>query len=580
MRRLVPFCCGLLLVAAPAQDWVRHRGPGDLLPPALGGAANGMADLTVWQFAWEFQRDALTAPRRVGEPLPAPVLDGVVSALRAQSGAGDAELALLSLWGLARMARRDEGVGKTLREVVLGAALKRSAPVGEVAALALGLAAHGDKAAIAALRDLANDTAAGRAFGDQAAVPERTRCFALYGLGLAAENGHDAELQFRVLAAVERLLLPTADTPTQVRIAALHALLLVQLDAAPNLPGPALALLEQQWSLVEPKQLLSVRAQVPLAAAAMLRPADAAAEQWRHRLLVAVAAAETAPAVTRSCAQALGRLCRPIDETTCAVLREVAKTAKDTQTRNLAFFALGTIGGAPNEAWLMDQLGAKGAGFLDRPWIALGLGAGSVWRGEAVGTGMVATLEQAVKTPNPTVFGAFALGLGLARSRSSAPLLAELLRRHTRKGDYAAPFCTALGMVGDAEAIPLLQEVATVGTEPQLCAEAMAAMALLGPAGEAALRDVLLDATVAGRPRHAAAAALRGRADVRSVDSLARTLAEASAPIEQRRFAAFALGSLCDRSARHWSAKLASSIDYRGATPVLVGLPNGVLRLP
>jgi len=61
---------------------------------------------------------------------------------------------------------------------------------------------------------------------------------------------------------------------------------------------------------------------------------------------------------------------------------------------------------------------------------------------------------------------------------------------------------------------------------------------------------------------------------------LTRTLAEANAPLGERRFAAFALGSLCDRSARHWSAKLASSIDYRGATPVLVGLPNGVLRLP
>ena len=58
------------------------------------------------------------------------------------------------------------------------------------------------------------------------------------------------------------------------------------------------------------------------------------------------------------------------------------------------------------------------------------------------------------------------------------------------------------------------------------------------------------------------------------------TLADDKAPIEQRRLAAMALGHFADTSPRHWSSRLARAVDYRAGTPVLLGLPNGVLRLP
>lgn len=64
------------------------------------------------------------------------------------------------------------------------------------------------------------------------------------------------------------------------------------------------------------------------------------------------------------------------------------------------------------------------------------------------------------------------------------------------------------------------------------------------------------------------------------VASLLNTLADASAGAADRSLAALALGHLLDPGARHWSADLARAIDYRSATPVLIGLPNGVLRLP
>jgi hypothetical protein len=57
-------------------------------------------------------------------------------------------------------------------------------------------------------------------------------------------------------------------------------------------------------------------------------------------------------------------------------------------------------------------------------------------------------------------------------------------------------------------------------------------------------------------------------------------VADDAAPIEQRRLAALTLGHLADASPRHWSARLARAVDYRAGTAVLLGLPNGVLRLP
>ncbi|HEX5050409.1 MAG TPA: hypothetical protein VFZ65_01425 [Planctomycetota bacterium] len=58
------------------------------------------------------------------------------------------------------------------------------------------------------------------------------------------------------------------------------------------------------------------------------------------------------------------------------------------------------------------------------------------------------------------------------------------------------------------------------------------------------------------------------------------SLSDAATPLEQRQLAAMVLGHLADASPRHWSARLARSIDYRSPTPVLLGPPNGVLRLP
>ncbi len=66
--------------------------------------------------------------------------------------------------------------------------------------------------------------------------------------------------------------------------------------------------------------------------------------------------------------------------------------------------------------------------------------------------------------------------------------------------------------------------------------------------------------------RYAAAAALRGDADAQTVAPLVRRLTDTKGSAEEARIFAFALGSVCDRAPRHWSARLAAAIDYRSAT--------------
>ena len=576
----------LSFVPVQAQEWLRYRGPGELLPPQLGGDAGNMADLTVWEFAWEFQREALRPERPTLAPLPDSLLDAVVPPLQAASRAADEELALLSLWGMARIAAHHDRAAKDVRDLVLTSALRRPGPVGEVAALALGFAARNEAVAHKALVALAHDTVDGRALVAAAAVPERTRCFALYGLGLAAEVDARADVQFRVLAAVERLLLPEAVTPPQVRIAALHALTLVHLDAAPNLPGPALRLLEQQWSLEEPTQLMSIRAQVPNAVAAMLGREDGASEVWRERFRTALQNDGTSIGVRRSCAQALGRLCRRYDGAASPdgqyseALRAVATNNRDGQTQYLALFALGVIGGAENRSWLCDQLAARGR--LRHPWLALGLGCGVVLQGQAVDAEFVAVLQRAAQaTKDPGLLGGIAVGLGLCGAKDTAPVLRDLLQQNLRKDPAAAALCFALANVEARDATDALRELAMATASPDTAREAMLAYGRLGgEAAHAQLTAWMLDPSLDRTRRYAAAVAQRGQSEPKATAALVRTLGDAASVVELRRLAAFALGSLCDRSARHWSAKLAAAIDYRGCTPALVGAPNGVLRLP
>lgn len=492
-----------LASASAAQQLFHDRGPGELLPPQLVGqpAARVDADLTVTDFLWAFHRDSLLPARRPAALAPGTITK-IAAGLLLASRDADGDLRWQSLWTLARLARHDKELAAQLQQRILdGQLLRGNDATAEVACVAAGLAAHGEPKVLAALAAIATDRAAA----------ERLRAFAFYGLGLAAQNTATEPVQFRVLAAVERALLAGTEAPTQVRVAALHALALTRLDAAPRLSGPALRLLDSAWAEDAPLAAIDFAAHVPLAVANVVPAADPAAAVWRERFAAAATSGKVRSlGVPRSCVLALGALCRPWQDASSPdakygeVLHDLAKNARDQQVGNYAWFAIGRAGGAMHRAFLLRGLNSS---FLVKPWVAFGLAATAAAT-DTVDAEVVQALTQVQQgVKHPMVRTALTAALRVASRDAADDAAKDFAERH--------------------------------------------AGALLGPGDDEARSAALLD-----------------------------TLADAKAPIGTRQLAAMALGHLGDRGPRHWSAGLARAIDYRSGTPVLLGLPNGVLRLP
>lgn len=445
------------LVLAPAvlaQTPFYFRGDGQLLPPQLRGPDDHeveLADLTTPEFLWAFHRDALLAPAAIA-PLPAALQTQVVAALQQATEEREPGVRWQALWSLARIARTDAATAAVVRDRVLtGKLLDVPGPVGDVALVALGLAAHGDTKAMAALVATATR---------QTLEPSR-RAYAFYGLGLAAQESSAAVVQFRVLAAVENSLLASSDAPLELRIAALHALAMVRLEQAPDVSAPALALLERLWQEGAPTTPVvpDVHAHVPIAVAAML-PRDAdSAELWRERFAALAQDPGAAIGRRRVAVLALGALCRPFDaddspEADCgALLQSLAKDARDVQMRYYAFYAAGRQGGTRQREFLRQGLAAN---FLVKPWAAFGLAALAA-RGAAKDDELASALATAANgMKNRDVLQALRAASAVAERQPTADRAQAFEQRYHARCpgmDQPAELATAsIAELGDAKA--------------------------------------------------------------------------------------------------------------------------------
>jgi len=375
---LVAFVVGCVFVVAHAagQAPTFFRGPGELLAPELRSEPSpltDMADLTLPEYLWAFQRERLMPPG-AAPALAADEQAAVVAALLAASRSVDEQLRWQSLWALARIGRNDAAVGKQLharvgeRAAPGGLVLEQAGAVGDVGCLCVGLAARGEHAVLKSLATIAHD--------EQLDV--RRRAFAFYGLGLAAQESSRVDVQFRVLAAVERALLGERRAPDEARVAALHALALLRVDAAPKLPGPVDQLLARVWDEQHEadEKAFAFRAHVPFAIAAVCAPGTERALGWCERLGSAAQERFVHRAVARACVLALGRLAGPWrDEQspgaeTGELLQRLAKSARDLQSKYFALFAMGEAGGELHVRALEQALAGS---QLARGWAAFGL---------------------------------------------------------------------------------------------------------------------------------------------------------------------------------------------------------------
>jgi len=396
-----------------------------------------------WTLWWNLQRWNPLEPAPRPEPGRPVTPDGVPSALEPGTpAAGRAATlalpALLDAWkagptqadtraallpALARV-----GHGPAIGGILRNGLADTDERVVEAAALALGILR--EPHSIPVLTDLVLDTPAGRQAVARHQVPQRTRAFAAYGLGLIASACPYEGLRETLAATLQEgsRPSPTHDLPA----ACIQALGLFPGEDAPELVPGLLAVL-RDGRRPEP-----VRAQVPGALAKLLARQGGASTGLLHsvfeELRGRLRANGESTGVRQSCALALGRLGTLASQAeACArALIEAREDKGDPRIRHLAALALGEIGATPHPAGQTLALPALLEGLargtdIDRSWCALGLGWSAVLsreRGRPIPAGlgqhMLALFPHAGQ---PRTQAMLSLALGLCDHQAAAAVV-------------------------------------------------------------------------------------------------------------------------------------------------------------
>ncbi len=644
--------------ARPAPNAPRSRGPAG--PASPGGApaasptpssgrpsgpASAVAlgeDLLHWRHWWFLESAAyldlrahiqgpaaadgrsivLSAPRAPGRRIVAAEVVPRLVALATTHRDDDVRASALLALGRVGDAGLALAPGTALDPAVVGA-LRSQLParqhaVAEAAALGLGLLA--EPALIDDLVQLARNTADGQLLVGRSSVPTRLRCFAAYGLALAAERSAAPEVRQRIaLELVEAL---SADDPRvdELDVAFLSALGLCPLPERPVLPPAALrarpgiaaalsrtAQLEFLAAWVAPTRADGrksdlVRAHACVAAARLATDAGTALRARTVATLARLAGDRSEGLDLRAAAAlALGEAAtlgdHPVDR---AARRQLLELAADGQPleRRMALIGAARAGSRPGAG--EDTLAGhaevrralrgelqRGHSF-DRPWIALALGV----QGEAlhrVGAPSGEGAFEVLRTTSIERRGADdtgALALALALSARGTPLAAQASERvldsvaRTGDPDTLGHLFLAGALLGCDSLRPTLRsEVRGSVAQPVRFWSAAVALALLGEPVSAQLVPALQGAR-SSAAQVAIAAAIGHSTGSEAVLPLLSLIDEPRLPSATVAAAVDALGALCDLERLPWRHSLASGLPYFALTPTLVSGGVGVLELP
>lgn len=574
--------------------------PGAAGAAGAGTAASGARDLGRWQAWWEFNKDAylqvkvsVVATRAATSQLSVAQIDREIvpvltSALRTSR---QPDLASACLIALGKIAPDPETSG--VRDVFVAALRGGVQETRETAALAMGITRR--PWVVDDLLGLATDDGKGRRLLDRSRVDERTRAFAVYGLGLVAERCDDMALRARIIDALRTVLQRVDRQDLDLALATVHGLRLA-------CPSPRTRTLES-WTLTQ--QVVdtlwtyarrrgrateeSTQAHAALAVARILADDDSgAAAKYIDPLIDELREPDgRRGAVAQSAAIAMGFLARPTDTEACAALRRLAERGTDRQARWFALVALGQIGGDDNRGFLLKTL-ANGHKVTVKPWAALALGVMRYQARKSSGTQASedATVGRALRDALMNVAaaeprGAFAIALGLANYVEAAPDLKALLVENDRQDEFAGYLALALALMNDKSALPLLNEVAKRSLRrPQLLRQLATAAGMMGDRNAAAqLLDLLRGSDLSVATLGAVAGALGQIGDGTSLDALAKVVRDDHTPDLARAFAAAAIGGIADDDVLPWNAGLACGVNYASARPSLTDGFGGVLDI-
>jgi len=474
--------------------------------------------------------------------------------------------------------------------------------IAETAALSLGILRTEE--CISLLTDLLEGGERGKALVGGKSVDTRTRVFAAFGLGLAADRAP----QNRTRQLVARSLFAALDDPRsdrEVQVAAVLALSLDRLDAEP-VESASAAWVSRQSSVRRLIEVFSDQGRNHLvrahAATAIGRLADDAAPAVRGRAveLFTGALKQTSRLeneVVNSCIQALGTLAdtspsAPDRAARAALVRSLQEN--DPQARAFAVIALAEVGARTpvNGAGEAAEIECRSAivneilrgKSTSKPWAVIALGLHERRRadrgGQASDNARRVLLDWLTAARGRNEIGSGSIALGLCRETRAAKLLMTKLA-DTNDDTGQGYVSLALGMIGHAEAVPALRTVVQAARyRPTLLEQAAEALALLGDRENSPALARLLAEARGAAAQASLAGALGFIGDSRSVEPLLALIAREDLSASARGFAAAALGRVADESPLPWHTSVSCGLNYRAATVSLfAGDGTGLLEI-
>ena len=632
MKALLHAVLTTSLVAASAfAHGGQYRGPAGVVVPPVGrtggspvtGPTTGARDLVAfsrtWQTWWEFNKEPFLIPRVRGVEAPITGSDDFYLGARRGSRTRDVlqptevDRVEKVVPALAKLIERDRNrdvqsaclvaLGKTgrdgrdsggalidLEELLSARVRSDNQEVRETAVLALGIA--GSRDAFEVLRDLFEDTSAGRKLVDRAEVRERTRAYAAYGLGLLARRVGDPKLAQQVHDALWRALLDDDYDDRDLKVAAVSAIGVLRRDVTKS-ADKRLA-----WEAAE--NLLSwfgrdlgateesFQAHAPIAIARLLGRGSSRIHRRVKEVFTAnlLAKKRRGAPILQSCAIALGMLALPAEERAdetefSEALRTYFARGKDRTAQQLALIALGRVGGAANRAHLLRLYGRAVADL--KPWVAIALGLQAKPKAVAgrpdvfVGEMLLAEIEAAATTE---LRSALAVALGLTGLRDAAPTMLRLLREHEGDVWSAGYLAIGLGLLQDVKAAATLGEIMARSTRrPFLLQQCAVALGLLGDRQASDQLLGLLEESESVAVLAAVAGAIARIGDRRAIDRLVTLTADHSLTKLGRAFVAAALGGVADKDTMPWNVPLSVDVNYATGIDTMSNGATGVLDI-
>jgi HEAT repeat protein len=589
-------------------------------------------DSSTWEFWWEWNRDDLLAePRAVRDgsnlheddggptddadhrrgvrairPTRAEIVHEVVPTLLrtlqvAHWRPGERDLVRACLVALARIDAVPDHI--SLLPVLAAHLRSDDVLVRATAALALGIAAIPGDEARDLLIALALDCATGQA-ACGGPVDERTRAFALYGLGLVGGRSQQLASKRLVFATLRTVLESDPLPPPDLQVAALQACGQLAIPTGTSdgeaLLTECLAVLHHE--LTEPRSIRATSGQVhvPTAVARLLDGAHPRAAAWKQRFADELAdldvADRTRDRITESCALALGALCRSRhgndeleqpDDDVGTLLQRVAMEHPNPQTRSFALLSLARLGGASHQQAMLRVLD-QGTNS-EKPWAVLALGVSlrdevhaDDRATESIDDVRRRLQEDLRRARDPSLVGALGIALGMSHTNEAADAMRSLLRKSVAKEEMSGYLAVGLAQMDDGPTRTMLGPLlAELRHRPTL---RMFGALALGQRGDQGAADLLLQLLRAsdGQDRNlkAALASAIGRiGDVRSIHPLRILVRDETRSVAIRAAAAAALGMLADDDALPWNAGYAAGTNYRAAPPTLHDGANGIVDL-